>query len=169
MISARCVARDLHTIAPGPLECTCWRRFAALWGDCKKSRIAPLNAIIIIIFVYRENAVRSLGLSCIHTVRRSYPPEQGAHIAIRKYWAGLFLVSCFLLWKAHSFIALRLLLDRHGNWRWICGFPLETKKSAPQNKTIRWKEISLSLTLSLSHSHSLSLSLSLSLSPCLSL
>ena len=25
---ARCVARDLHTIAPGPLERTCWRQFA---------------------------------------------------------------------------------------------------------------------------------------------
>ena len=48
VISARCVARDLHTIAPGPLERTCWRQFAALWGDCKKSRITPLNAIIII-------------------------------------------------------------------------------------------------------------------------
>ena len=33
---------------PGPLE-RCWRQFAALRGDCKKSRIAPLNAIIIII------------------------------------------------------------------------------------------------------------------------
>ena len=51
MISARCVAPDLHTVAPGPLERTCWRRFAALWRDCKKSRIAPLNAIIIIIII----------------------------------------------------------------------------------------------------------------------
>ena len=51
MISTRCVARDLHTVAPGPLERTCWRQFAALWGDCKKSRIAPLNAIIIIIII----------------------------------------------------------------------------------------------------------------------
>ena len=49
VISARCVARDLHTIAPGPLERTCWRQFAALWGDGNKSRIAPLNAIIIIL------------------------------------------------------------------------------------------------------------------------
>ena len=47
MISAWCVAHDLHTIAPRPLERTCWKQFAALWGDCKKSRIAPLNAIII--------------------------------------------------------------------------------------------------------------------------
>ena len=30
VISARCVARDLHTIAPGPLERTYWRQFAAL-------------------------------------------------------------------------------------------------------------------------------------------
>ena len=51
VISTRCVARDLHTIAPGPLERTCWRWFAALWGDCKKSQIAPLNAIIIIIII----------------------------------------------------------------------------------------------------------------------
>ena len=51
VISVRCVARDLHTIAPGPLERTCWRQFAALWGDCKKSRIVPLNAIIIIIII----------------------------------------------------------------------------------------------------------------------
>ena len=28
MISARCVARDLHKIVPGPLERTCLRRFA---------------------------------------------------------------------------------------------------------------------------------------------
>ena len=47
--SARCVACDLHMTAPGPLEHVCWRQFAALWGGCKKSRIAPLNAIIIII------------------------------------------------------------------------------------------------------------------------
>ena len=52
MKSARCVARDLHTITPGPLERTCWRQFAALCGDCKKkSRIASLNAIIIIIII----------------------------------------------------------------------------------------------------------------------
>ena len=43
--SASFVARDLHTIAPGPLEHMCWRQ----WGDCKNSRIAPLNAITIII------------------------------------------------------------------------------------------------------------------------
>ena len=62
MISARCVARDLHTVAPGPLERTCWRRFAALWGDCKNSRIAPLNAIIIIIIIiiaYLRTAINS--------------------------------------------------------------------------------------------------------------
>ena len=47
MISARCVARDLHTIAPGPLERTCRRVFAAQWRHCKKSRFSPLNVIII--------------------------------------------------------------------------------------------------------------------------
>ena len=51
VIGARCVAHDLQTNAPWPLERTCWRQFATQWGDCKKSRIAPLNAIIIIIIV----------------------------------------------------------------------------------------------------------------------
>ena len=49
VISAQCVARDLHTYAPWLLECTCWRQFTVQLGDCKKSQIASLNAIIIII------------------------------------------------------------------------------------------------------------------------
>ena len=51
VISALCAARDLHTIEPGPLERTCWRQFAARLGDRKKSRIAPFNAIIIILLL----------------------------------------------------------------------------------------------------------------------
>ncbi|XP_041352655.1 protein GDAP2 homolog [Gigantopelta aegis] len=31
----------------------------------------------------REYGIRTLGLCCIHTTRRGYPPESGAHIAIR--------------------------------------------------------------------------------------
>ena len=46
VVGSRCVACDLHTIAPRPLEHTCWRWFMAQW-DCKKSQILPLNAIII--------------------------------------------------------------------------------------------------------------------------
>ena len=49
VISVQCVAGDLHMIVPRPLERACWRQFRVLWGDCKKSQIAPLNAIIIII------------------------------------------------------------------------------------------------------------------------
>ena len=37
-----------------PLECMCWRQFTAQRGDCKKSRLAPLNAIIIIIIKWRR-------------------------------------------------------------------------------------------------------------------
>ena len=33
--STQCVALDLHTILPWPLECTCWRQFVAQRGDCK--------------------------------------------------------------------------------------------------------------------------------------
>ena len=61
VISARCVARDLHSIAPGPLERACWRQFAALRGDCKKSRTAPLNATIIIIIIKDRERGRERG------------------------------------------------------------------------------------------------------------
>ena len=51
-------ASELYDVWLWPLELTCWRQFAAQWGDCKKSRIAPpksriapLNAIIIIIII----------------------------------------------------------------------------------------------------------------------
>ena len=47
VIRARCAARDLHTIAPGPLDRACWRQFAAQCGDCKKSRIASLNTMMM--------------------------------------------------------------------------------------------------------------------------
>ena len=30
-------------------ECACWRQFAVQWRDCKKSRIVPVNVIVIII------------------------------------------------------------------------------------------------------------------------
>ena len=51
VIGARCAAHDFHTIMPRPLESTCWREFMAQQGDCKKSRTAPLNVIIIIIIL----------------------------------------------------------------------------------------------------------------------
>ena len=46
MISVRWSAHDLHSVMPGLLERTCWRQFAGQWGDCQKSRIAPLNVLI---------------------------------------------------------------------------------------------------------------------------
>ena len=38
VVSALCAARDLHMIAPGPLERACWRQLAAQWGYCKKKK-----------------------------------------------------------------------------------------------------------------------------------
>ena len=51
MMSAPYVARGLHMIALWPLERTCWRQFAAQWGGCKKSRIAPFSTTISIIII----------------------------------------------------------------------------------------------------------------------
>ena len=65
VISARCVARDLHTFAPVPLERTCWGGLAAQGGDCKKSRIAPLNAIIIVISIIMIKSELSFTSGCV--------------------------------------------------------------------------------------------------------
>ena len=73
VISARCVARDLHMIAPSPLERTWWRQFATQWGECKKPRIAPLNAIIIIIIVYKDLCYVQLMLKDITKVSLKSP------------------------------------------------------------------------------------------------
>ena len=52
VIGARCVARDLHTIALGSLDHAGWRpRRCEEIVKKKKSRIAPLNAIVIIIIM----------------------------------------------------------------------------------------------------------------------
>ena len=54
VISTQCVAHDLHTISPWPLEHMCWRQFAVQWGDCKKkkSQIIPLNSITCHYYCY---------------------------------------------------------------------------------------------------------------------
>ena len=43
VMSARCVARDLHTITSWLLERTCWRQFAAQLGDYKKKSYCALQ------------------------------------------------------------------------------------------------------------------------------
>ena len=68
VMSARCVARDLHTIAPRPLEHACWREFAAQWGDCKKSRIVLFNVNIIIIIVFVIIVIIIITCSCLAPV-----------------------------------------------------------------------------------------------------
>ena len=62
MISARCVALDLHTIAPTPLECTCWRWFAVQWGDCQKSCWTGL--LLLLQSTLTRMAVSSIGIFC---------------------------------------------------------------------------------------------------------
>ena len=34
---------------------------------------------------FRENHIRSVALSCVHTTRRGYPSHEGAHIAISEF------------------------------------------------------------------------------------
>ena len=70
MISAQCVACDLHTIVLGPFECMVRVGDGSRHGEeiVKKSRIAPFNAIIIIIiiiiFVFSQCAVLHENVLC---------------------------------------------------------------------------------------------------------
>ena len=51
MISAQCVARDLHMIASGPFEHMCWRQISAQRGDCKhlKLRLSTWSLLSLLI------------------------------------------------------------------------------------------------------------------------
>ena len=55
VISARCVANDLYTTEPGPLERTWWRRFAAQCGDCKNLELRLWMRLLSLLF-FREVA-----------------------------------------------------------------------------------------------------------------
>ena len=48
VMSARCVACFLHTIMPWPLERTCWRQFAARWGDCRNLKMRVLMRLLLL-------------------------------------------------------------------------------------------------------------------------
>ena len=67
VISARRVARDLHTIAPRPLERTCWRQFAVHWGDSKKFRFVPFNAILLLLSWVAERNCNTVTEMCFST------------------------------------------------------------------------------------------------------
>ena len=79
VISARCVARDLHATAPGPLERTCWRRFAAQWGDCKKSRFAPVGAIVVVVVIIIMDGTTSFHDRIFQYVCRDFAREIYTH------------------------------------------------------------------------------------------
>ena len=53
-MSARCVAHDLHTIAPRPLKRTWWRQFAAQWGDCKTIDLHLSMRLLLSLSLLRE-------------------------------------------------------------------------------------------------------------------
>ena len=53
VVSAQCVAHDVHMIVSWPLECTCWRQFVMLWEDCVQSGIVPFIVIVIILTVIK--------------------------------------------------------------------------------------------------------------------
>ena len=52
IISAGCVACDLHTIAPRPLEHTCWRQFAVQRGNSKNLKLHLLMRLLFFFFFF---------------------------------------------------------------------------------------------------------------------
>ena len=93
VISALCVARDLHMIAPELLERTCWRQFVAQLGACKKSRIAPFNAIIISIVIIRRGTGKREGEGV------SPPCTVPVQTLKRKDVGSLILCHCMGIWE----------------------------------------------------------------------
>ena len=69
---------------------------------------------------FRENHIRSVALSCVHTTRRGYPSHEGAHIAISEFKdlvAYLTSVVFFLhpFGKKTSSCIATLLVMSHNN------------------------------------------------------
>ena len=131
------VAHDSHTAAPGPLERTCWRRFAVLWGDCKKSRRAPLNAIIIIILLLwsgvwlgNTNIVKvgTCG-TCTYTVCIPRPMERGkpAHSSLRRELTGIasILAKCKKVKHLTQLTTTHDRQVRHTNTTELTGLPCD--------------------------------------------
>ena len=65
VVSTRCVAHDLHTTVPRPLERTYWRQFTGQSGDCKNSQIVPLNAIMMMMTMVMKVRPASTALNLI--------------------------------------------------------------------------------------------------------
>ena len=52
VVSAWCVAYDLHRIVSWPHQCACLRQLMAQWWDCRKSQTAHFSVIIITIIIF---------------------------------------------------------------------------------------------------------------------
>ncbi|ELU00298.1 hypothetical protein CAPTEDRAFT_229066 [Capitella teleta] len=62
----------IHTVGP---------RYNIKYRTAAESTL--YNSYRSLLALVRENNIRSLGVSCVHTARRGYPLAEGAHIAIR--------------------------------------------------------------------------------------
>jgi len=54
----------------------------------------------------REMGLRTIALSVINSVRRNYPPDAGAHIALSKYTTSKYLCKVYVINKFIFFFSL---------------------------------------------------------------
>ena len=95
VMSAQCVAHDLHTIAPGPLEHTCWRQFAPQWEDCKKILICAFernyyyNIITELLFLVFFHPHQSCVINCLQiktNIASIAPQKIITHATLQPTW-----------------------------------------------------------------------------------
>ena len=61
VINTWCVAHNLHTIAPWPLERTCWRQFVALRGDCWNLKLhLSMRLLLLLLLLLLSSSSSSL-------------------------------------------------------------------------------------------------------------
>ena len=96
VISARCVARDLHTVAPWPLQRTYWRQFAVQWGYCENLKLRLWMWLLLLLL--------SKGNEMCHR-KRKYLYHQSFKIRIQHppridpvYIIGASDLLCMLFW-----------------------------------------------------------------------
>ena len=86
----------------GPLERTCWRWFVVQWGGCRKSQIAPLNAIVIIIIFISV------------WKKRSYSKWPGKIHRQEKYWFWHRNKRTRMVWWMSQFWPFSYLQSKEG-------------------------------------------------------
>ena len=119
MLSAQCIAHDLHMIAPWPLQRICWRQFAAQWTDMKNLVLCLSTESLLHYCKYLANSAKQGLKPKYHSGREIKDRERSKNLAGTKMskqsqsQTMLKVDVCFAWIPAHNsgLVLLTLFID----------------------------------------------------------